>query len=233
MGEEGLSKVCDLLAQAGIRADADYPAGGWMEISEAVAAVGLEELDCGAGKAVFAVRILSPGSLGGWNCQKTAAAATAALERAELSCSAGRMEYLSGSDCFCILLRAELDVYNDGSAWYPGRCWNYTCNGEALSGVTEFRAEQDLDRRLVGAFCQSEPVGVTPGSGGWQLTMVQMMPVDTLDIQMPEEPFELAAVRNGKTERYSGCCWNRTSAVHTQAGLRLERQGFALKREVS
>lgn len=233
MGDEGLNRLCAILEQAGIRAEADYPAGGWMELTEAVAAVGLDALECGAGLAVFTVRILSPGSLGGWHCQKTAAAASAALERADIRCNASPMAYLDGSDCFCAALRAELEMYDNGSAWYPGQCWQYTCNGEALTGVTEFRAEQNLDRRLVGAFCQAEPVGVTPGSGGWVLTLVQIMPADALELTAPEEPFVLAAVRNGQAETYSGCCWNRTVAIHTQAGLRLERQGFARKREVS
>lgn len=232
MGDECLKSMLSILRSAGLRAEADYPAGGWMEITEAVAAVGLDALDCGAGKAVFTVRILSPGILGGWNCQSAAAAAAAALEGVDIRCEGSRMEYLSGCDCFCTVLRAEIDVFTDGTAWYPGRCWKYTCNGTALVGVTEFTAVQDLDRRLIGASCQGEPVGVTPGSGGWRLKIVQTMPVDMLEESAPEEPFELTAARGGRAVVYSGCYWNRTTAVHTQAGLRIERQGFALSREV-
>ena len=232
MGDECLNAVCSILKTAGFSSAADYPAGSIPELTEAVAAVGLEDLVCSEGKAVLAVRILSPGHLGGWNCQSSAAAAVAALETAEIRCGLSPMTHLPGGDCFCVRIRAELDIFSDGTAWHPGLGWKYVCGGKALVGVMEFTAEQDLDRRLVGTFCQETPVGVTPGSGGWKLKLVQRIPANMLEEELPEEPFELIVSRNGLAEVYSGCCWSVTSAVHTQAGLQIQRRGFALSREV-
>lgn len=229
MGYELLEAVADILSAAGIRAGEEYPAGERVEIFSPVAAVGLRELDFGAGEARFTVRILSPRILGGWCCQTYAAKAGQALHDGGLSCTAGEMEYLSGSDCFCITLTASMAVVPGEGEWLAGRRWQVLCGDAEQECVISFRAVRNQGRRIVGAMCQSEPIAVTPGNGGWELELVQTV---TREPEGPEEPF-LLTVRHGQMEhRYSGCCWNETVIEHTQGGLRLTRRGLALGREV-
>lgn len=229
MGYELLEAVVGILTAAGIRAGEEYPAGERMEILSPAAAVGLRELDTDAGAARFTVRVLSPRILGGWCCQVWAARAAAALHGAGLSCSAGEMEYRSGSNCFCVTLDAEWPVVMADGAWTPGQRWQVLCGDAVQEGVASFRAVRDQGRRVVGAFCRSDPVAVTPGSGGWALELVQWVlrePADT------EEPFVLTVREGTRTHRYTGCCWNEVYYEHTQRGLCLTRRGFALGREV-
>lgn len=230
MGYELLASVMDILTGCGIRAGEEYPAGERVEIYAPVAAVGLRELDFAGCEARFTVRVLSPRILGGWCCQTHAAKAGNALHNGGFTVETGEMEYLTGSDCFCVTLTAVLPVVPGEGEWLGGRRWQILCGGVEQENVSSFRALRDLGRRIFGAICQSEPIGVTPGTGGWTIELQQAITAEPEDVG---EPFELV-VRHGSTEhRYSGCCWNETEIAHTQGGLRLTRRGFALGREVT
>lgn len=233
MGVEWLEYVAGLLSAAGLRAGEEYPAGERMEVLSPVAAVGLRELDCAEGLAWFTVRVLSPRILGGWCCQTAAAKAAAALSGAGLQCQTGEMDFLSGSDCFCVTVTARMEVSQKAGVWSARPRWEVLCGGVLQTGVASFAAERDLNRRVVGAFCQSEPVAVSSGRGGWRLTLVQDLGRAEGEPETPEEPFELVVWQEKWASVYSGCCWNSTRWEHTPGGLRLTRQGFALGREVS
>lgn len=229
MGYELLEALMELLTSAGLRAGEEYPAGERVEILSPVAAVGLRELDFAEGEARFTVRVLSPRILGGWCCQTHAAKAGSALHGGGYAVETGEMEYLSGSDCFCITLAATLPVVPVENGWIIGRRWKVFCGEIEQEHVVSFRAVRDQGRRLFGGINRSEPQGVTPGAGGWTLELVQSITAEPEDVK---EPF-LLTVRHGDTEhRFRGCCWNETELSHTQGGLRLTRRGFALNREV-
>lgn len=230
MGYELLEALTELLAEAGIRAGEEYPAGERVEILSPVAAVGLRELDFTAGEARFDLRILSPRILGGWCCQTHAAKICKALHDGGLTVRSGEMEYLSGSDCFCISLSAAWGIVPGEQGWVRGRRWQVFCGGVEQENVVAFRAVRDQGRRIIGALWQGEPTGITPGKGGWSLELEQMVTAEPADIA---EPFVLEVRHGGTVHRYSGCCWNETELRHSQAGLRLIRRGFALGREVS
>lgn len=230
MGYELLDYVTGILERAGIRTGEEYPAGQFVEILSPVAAVGLRELDCESGEARFTVRVLSPRILGGWCCQTAAAKAVCALSGAGMACQTGEMEFLSGSDCFCVTVTASLAVFANAEGWEAGRRWRVFVGDAEQTGVTAFTAVRNQGRRVVGAFCQSEPVAVTPGNGGWELTLVQGVTAEPED---GAEPFTLTLRDDAREVRYTGCCWNVISWEHTQRGMVLTRKGFALGREVN
>lgn len=221
-----LQELKELLENAGIPAGEEYPAGDRVEILSPVAAVGLRELDCANSAARFSVRILSPRILGGWCCQNKAAEAAQALHRAGMSSTAAEMEYLSGSDCFCVSLAVSQPVYEGAEGWSGG--WQVLRDDAQEKNVLSFRAVRNQGRRLVGAFCQSEPTGVTPGAGGWQIELVQS---GAAEPEEGQEPFVLTVSAGGVRQRYLGCCWNETEIVLDSGGLKRIRRGFALKRE--
>lgn len=233
MGLEWLEQVVSILTEAGIQADEEYAVGAVPEITAPVAAVGLSGLDCGEGVASIMVRILSPRELGGWQCQTGAVAAVAALEAAGIRGVMGTMDYLSGCDCYSIPIQAKLEVKLSGDSWVQGSHWKVTVGTTAYQWVTEFVGEQDQGRRLIGATCQTDPVGVTPGYGGWNIRMVQEIPQNGSEEDEPEEPFDLMVTQGGQTHAYRDCCWNSVKREYTQAGMRVERQGLALRRGVT
>jgi len=94
--------------------------------------------------------------------------------------------------------------------------------------VVSFTARRDRGRRLIGAFCQSEPVGITSGRDGWQLELVQQ---GDQELEVVSEPFVLTVRDRNREWVYTGCCWNEERYEHTGQGLRLIRRGFALGRE--
>ncbi len=227
MGTEFLTYVRDLLRKGGIRAGEEYPAGRWVQIQSPVAAVGLSGMDPHGGVVHIAVRVLSPRILGGWECQCAAAEATRVLYEKGLTVRMGQMSFLEDSDCFCIELEVTLSLVAQGD-WPMGQRWKLTCGGEPLTGVESFRAVRDQGRRVVGTFCQSDPVAVTPGNGGWALTLVQWCAEE----DRQTEPFTLTVEDGERQIVFSGCHWNTEQWEHLQQGLRRTRTGFALKREV-
>ena len=223
MGYELLEALVELLNAAGIRAGEEYPAGERVEIAGPVAAVGLRELDSGEGVVRFSVRILSPRNLGGWCCQTHSAKAGQVLCNAGYSCETEEMEYLGGSDCFCISMTASR------TAAAAETLWKVFCGEVLQEQVVSFRAIRNQGRRIVGAFCQSEPIGVTPGSGGWEIELIQTAAPEP---EEPAEPFVMTVHQGGVVYSYGGCCWNETELFHSSAGLKRIRRGFALSREV-
>lgn len=229
MGFELLEELTRLLEEAGIPAGEEYPAGDRVEILSPVAAVGLRELDCANGLVRFSVRILSPRLLGGWCCQQKAALAVQVLHGADMRCTVEEMEFLSGCDCFCVNLIAVQSVCWDGACWSPGQRWQVLLDGVEEKHVLSFRAVRSQGRRLVGAFCQSAPIGVTPGAGGWQFELVQSGGEEDTE---ETESFALTVRAPGTEQRFTGCCWNETEIVLGSEGLKRIRRGFALDREV-
>lgn len=228
MGCELLERVRSILTAAGLRAVEAYPGAEEPGIGAPVAAVGLREIDPEEGTAVFSVRVLSPRILGGWCCQIHGTQAAQALRAAGLRCRTGEMEYLGGSDCFCVTVTASMDVIPGDGGWQPGRRWEIRCGEQLQEGVVSFAALRDADRRLLGTHGQSVPVGITPGRGGWRIELVQRLTAGPEELP---EPFTLTVRSDGREQRYRGCCWNEIRCEYTQGGLLLTRRGFALDRE--
>ena len=223
-----LEELKALLEADGIPAGEEYPAGERVEILSPVAAVGLRELDCANAVARFSVRILSPRILGGWCCQVWAARAVEALHGAGMTTSVGEMEYLSGSDCFGILVDAAQSVVIGPEGWMPGSSLKVFCGEWEQVGVQSFTAVRDQGRRILGTTGYGRAVGVTQGREGWELELIQQ--VDRAP-DPTEEPFVLTVRDGDRVCRYTGCCWNEERYEHTDRGLRLIRRGFALGRE--
>ena len=228
MGYELLNAVVELLRGEGISAGEAYPGAGAPAVDGPQAAVGLMELDVPTGLAKFQVRVLSPRILGGWCCQSWAARVSEVLGRMGMACEVREMVYLDGLDCFCVEIRAEQHVIRRRDGSYAGARMQVFCGDAEQTGVESFTAARNQGRRILGAFCQSEVVGITPGRGGWELELIQRtdhLPAGTA------EPFVLTVREGDRESRYLGCGWNEERFAHTRQGLRLIRRGFALSRE--
>ena len=194
-----------------------------------MAAVGLRDLNCREGSAEFEIRILSPRQLGGWSCQNAAAEAVTALESSGVVCRMEPMSFRSGCDCFEMVIIGQHQVMEQQDA-PAADAFRVTVGEEVAQGVTEFQAEQDRGRRLIGTLNQVDPVGVIRGTGGWKIRMVQVILPGGNSLSEPGEPFKLWVQERNRVTRYDGCCWNRVSETLEQDRTRKEWEGFALTR---
>lgn len=222
MGEEWLTSICQALQQIGIPADSGFPGGVRRHIGQAVAAVGLRDLDYSAGTAVFEIRVVSPRVLGGWHCQSKAAEAVAALEALEIRCRMEPMEYHSDRDCFQVLILGRWTVLESGIEVRIGT--------ELVSGVVEFTAELDRQRRVIESAWGQDPVGATPGRNVWKIRMVQVARRNQSIYGMPEEPFSLMVTEQGLWTVYGACRWNRVEKRMEPGRVTVTWEGFAMER---
>lgn len=229
MGLQWLKDLTALLNEAGIRSGEGWPGGKWTELAGPVAAVELQDLDYREGMAEFRIRILSPGVLGGWQCQHMAAEAVGVLENAGVGCRMEPMVYKAAPDCFEMDIVAQRYVMDGQEEAAAGL--QVLIGETAVSHVTEFSAEQDRDRRLIGTVNLPQPVGITPPTGGWVIRMVQVIPAGGDAPWEPEEPFTLTLVEEAVTTVFSGCGWNRVKRQLDLTQNRVEWEGFALTRE--
>lgn len=172
--------------------------------------------------------MISPRRLGGWQCQSMAAEASAALEAVGVSCRMEPMSYRGGSDCFEMAVIGKRRVAEQEAA--PSGLFRITIWDSTVTGVTDFSAVQDRGRRMIGALNQAAPVAVTPGTGGWRLKMVQLLPEEGALTLEPEEPFVLKVYEKGLVTSYQGCCWNTVRKIMDQTRSRLEWEGYALSK---
>ena len=229
MGIEWLREIVECLTAAGIRAGEAFPPGRQPELTGPVAAVGLRDLNCREGTAEFEIRILSPRKLGGWMCQSMAVEAVTVLETAGMECRMEPMSHRTGGDCFELVILGRKPVAEQEVIPEAG-LFRITIQGEPVGTVTDFSAVQDRGRRMIGTLNQADPVGVTRGTGGWKLKMVQLMQEGRMGMSEPEEPFELRVHEKGMATVFSGCCWNSVTKMLDQKRSRVEWEGFALTR---
>ena len=225
MGIEWLREIADILKSAGIRAGEVFPSGRQRDLTGPVAAVGLRNLNCREGTGEFEIRILSPRALGGWRCQSAAAEAVTALETAGMECRMEPMGYREGCDCYEMVIIGVRRVMEREETPVAEQL-RIAIGGVAVEGVTAFSAVQDRGRRLIGTLNQTNPVGITPGTGGWKLKMLQV--ISGVPTPEPEEPFVLTVQENGVVTSFQGCCWNSVTKVLDQKQSRVEWEGFAL-----
>lgn len=199
------------------------------ELTGPVAAVGLRNLNCREGTAEFEIRILSPRGLGGWQCQNTAAEAVSVLENSGVECRMEPMSFRAGADCFEMLVIGKQVVIPQEEI--PAvSLFRISIGGTDVEWVTSFSAEQDRGRRLIGTLNQTDPVGITRGTGGWSIRMVQTVPGGGMPMTEPAEPFDLTVHEKGLNIGFQGCCWNRVVRQLEQDAVKVIWEGFALTR---
>lgn len=226
MGLEWLNRVESTLKDAGFRVEIGYPGKKAAHLTRTVAAVNLTGMDTQQQRLEVTVTMLTPRLLGLAACQEGALAALEALSADGNRWSFSGWRYEELIDCYAIEV---LGVSEEGDR----EVWQVLIGTQEQPYVTGFLAKQDLDRRLLRPHGQSEPVGVTPGEGGWTIRLTQMLPGAQAEPEAVAEPFRLTLVRGSVRQVYSGCYWSEYSARQSGAGLEVIRAGLALSREES
>ena len=229
MGIQWLSEIIGILRSAGIRAGQAWPGEDHVELTAPAAAVGLRNLNLREGTGTVEVRVLSPHGRGGWICQQTAAEVVTVLEENDIACGMEQMTYRSGLDCFETVIIGQKRLVQQEPE--PVGEIRVMLGNEQMNHVTAFSAEQDRKRRLIGSVSSGGPAGVTPGTGGWIIRMVQELPGGVLTMAEPAEPFSLTVEENGLVTEFTGCCWNRVRKACTIDGTKMDWEGYALTGE--
>ncbi|MBR2048239.1 MAG: hypothetical protein IJ960_06535 [Oscillospiraceae bacterium] len=214
-----------MLESSGIPAGEAFPGAELSGLREPRALVNVQRADQGTGRAELSVRVMSPRRLGLWECQNTAVKAMQALAVTGMACRMEQMTFEEGCDCFCVKVIATVCGLLAGS-WLKVKA-----DQTELSCVTEFTAEQDRGRRLIGGVNQETPVGVTAGTGGWKFRLVRIAPNFGSLEREPEEPFQLTVAEGSCAALFSGCVLNRVKQTVNREEARVEWEGFALTRE--
>lgn len=228
MGLEWLESVRAALKSAGYRTELGYPGKSAVHLGGTVAAVNLTGVDTGQGTAKVTVTILTPRSEGLARCQIHAAAVVQTLIAAGGQWSFSGWQYDNGIDCYTVEVTGQAPYSQSSGGGYQ------VLIGEVIQDyVTGFLARQEMDRRLIRPHGQAEPVGVTPGMGGWTIKLTQLIPSGQAEPEEVTEPFTLTVKRGERSQVYTGCCWSEYSSQQQDTGTQVERSGFALSREVT
>lgn len=232
MGEQWLTDVTAALEQAGWRVEPGYPGKSATALEQPMAAVNLSRGSTRDASAGITVTVLVPRNQGLAQCQSLAAQATVLLSGAGGDWSFDGWNYDSRSDCFRVEVEGnaafsvqdEEEVLDEGYEVFIGEATQLH--------VTEFTARKDAQRRLVRPHGQSDPSGVVPGMGGWQVELVQLIPSGTAEPEETGDSFSLKVSRGGISVTYTKCCWAEYESRQLSNGTKVTRRGFALNREV-
>lgn len=227
-----LDEVKAKLERIGIRTAIGYPGTGAVHVTEPLAAINGSGLDYDAGTAQVTAVILSPRALGLGLCQEKAVFAMAALLSLGKGWHYSGWQFDSNLDCYRVEVVGQIAVVFSGPDLVRSTGWQVTIGEERQAYVTDFLARQQSDRRLIRPHGTPDPVGVTPGVGGWSIKLTQLLPMYEAEPGEPQEPFTLTVTNGDNSQVYQECCWSDYSARKQSNGTLVVRSGFALSREV-
>lgn len=227
-----LEEVEETLERIGFQTGLGYPGSWAVHVTQPLAAVSGAGLDHDAGTARVKVSVLSPRALGLSQCQSQAAAALEALAELGSGWHYSGWQFDDNLDCYRVEVEGEIPVVFSGSGPVRSAGWQITIEQEPQLWVTDFLARQQADRRLLRPHGTPEPVGVTPGMGGWSIRLTQLLPMSEAEPAQVEEPFALTVAWGDNRQVYQKCFWSDYSARKQPGGTLVVRSGFALSREV-
>lgn len=225
MGLEWLTQVKQALVNTGFRVEAGYPAHKAVHLTQTVAAVNLKGMDGSEVREVL-VTVLTPRSLGLEQCQSRAAQAVQALTADTGQWSFSGWHYEERIDCWAI------EICGTPSKTEEAKGYAVLIGEAEQLYVTDFLAQQTLDRRLIRPHGDSAPSGVIPGKQGWSLTLTQLMPVGAAEPEAGTDPFSLTVNRGDVRQVFGGCRWTAYSSRQLAEGTQIVRSALALSREV-
>ena len=228
-----LTALEQALRNAGFLVERGYPAKTANALTQAVAAVNLTKVDLPSRSASVTVTVLVPHELGLDHCQKKAEEAALALSEQGGRWSFEGWKFDGNIKCFYVEVVGTAGFAIRNGTWLADTGYQVRIGEEAQQHVTDFWAQQTMNRRLIRPHAQTEPLGVTPGRGGWVIKLTQLMPPGHPEPAQQPEPFDLTVSRGGCSRVYRECCWSDYTARETEAGTQIVRSGFALRREVT
>lgn len=232
-GYEWLAALEQALRNAGFLVERGYPSKNAVHLTRAVAAVNLTRVNLQNTSAAATVTVLVPRGYGLDRCQQMAEEAALVLSEQGGQWGFEGWSFDESISCFYVEVVGTVRFSLLNGTWLPETGYEVLIGEEAQRYVTDFQAQQAMDRRLIRPHGQAEPVGVTPGRDGWTIKLTQLLPSGQAEPEQAAEPFDLTVSRGGCSRVYRECCWSDYTTRETDAGTQVVRSGFALRREVT
>lgn len=231
MGYSILELVLQRLREEGFSADIAYPGQKFPQITEAVAAVHIEQVDRANLTVTLEVSIVCPAAMGGTACEVEALRATEVLRWAGAICVQRGCTYDGVAQVYMVPILATFTGTTeeaDCTIW-PGF---YCYVGDKIQRfAVAFTAEQTSGAKPVYEMGESGPEGIAMGSTLWQIQLEELIPSGSPETEEPEPGFSLLLLTDQKRENYTGCCWTSVKREFSKQGLRRLRKGYALGKE--
>ena len=233
MGYSILDLVLRRLKEAGFAADAAYPGQKFPRITEPVAAVHIEKVDRASQLVTLEVNVVAPAALGGTACEVAALKVTETLRWMGAVCVQNGCSYDGVAQVYAVPVLATFTAVTEEDSCTVGPGFQVLLNEEEMAYVTAFREQRSWGPRAEYAMGESEPVGISEGSRGWEIRLEEQIPAGSEEATEGTEAFTLKLVTTDRTEVYYSCRWTNSSREFTKEGLKRVREGFAMEKVVS
>lgn len=233
MGYSILELVLRRLRQANFTADVAFPGQMFPQIADTVAAVHIEKVDRANLTVTIEINIICPASMGGTACEVEALRATETLRWSGAVCVQNGCSYDGVAQVYVVPILATftgVTEADDCTIWPGFYCY---VDNMAHRFVVSFTAEQTNGAKVEYVMGESAPVGISLGSGLWEIELEELIPSGSPEAAEPEGEFELQIVTEEQMETYSGCRWYSVKRQFTKQGLRRIRKGYALSKIVT
>ena len=212
-------------------ADVAYPGQKYPRITETVATVHIEKVDRANLTVTVEVNIISPAALGGTACEIEALRATEALRWSGAVCVQNGCTYDGVSQVYVVSILATFTCVTEEDDLVLGPGFQVYINDILQRFSIGFTAQEERDRQVQYAMGETEPVGISLGSGLWEITLEELIPTGSPENVEPTGAFEVKVVTDVLTECYYHCRWTSVRRELTSQGLRKIRKGIAMERE--
>jgi hypothetical protein len=227
-----LERVLQKLRQAGFPAELAYSGKKHAAVTEVVAAVHMGKVDRGACQTAVAVNILCPAGMGGTACEEAGLRAVEALHDDGVVCTMQGCRYDGLTRCFCVDITAVYAGMAVGNGAL-GLGFSVSIDGKILPYALEFTAEEQTKHELRYSMGERTAKGISFGCGGWDLCLVEMIPVGGEETVAQVGSFSLQITGLHGSEVYQECVWTSVKREFTRQGLKCTRKGIAMGREVN
>lgn len=232
MGISILEVVLRALRNEEFKADVAYPGQKLPKVTKPVAAVHIEKVDRAKLTVTVEVNIICPASMGGTACELEALRATEVLRWTGATCIQNGCTYDGVSQVYVVAVLATYTCITEVDSCTMGPGFLIYINDVYQRFVYSF-CEEELNGRLAQyEMGESLPMGVSPGTCQWAISMEELIPAGSAEVKDPAGGFEIKLVNDGREEVFYHCWWTSIKREFTKEGLRKIRKGFAMLREV-
>ena len=227
-----LERVLQRLREAGFPAELAYSGKKHIAVTETVAAVHIGKVNRGDYQISVAVSILCPTGMGGTACEEAGLRAVEVLHGDGAACTMQGCKYDGLTRSFSVAIEAVYTMaVSDGEQEEQGLA--VSIDGKTLPYAMEFTAEEQHEHELCYAMGERSPKGVSLGSGGWNICLVELIPVGEEETASQDGYFSIQITGVNGSESYRDCVWTSVKREFTRKSLKCTRKGIAVRREVS
>ncbi len=232
MGISILDLVLEKLRRVNFQADVAFPGQKYPRIEDTVATVHIAKVDRADLTVTVEVNILCPASMGGTACEIEALRAMEALRWSGAVCVQNGCSYDGVSQVYVVAILATYTGVTEDDDTTLGPGFQVFLDDNWQRSATAVTTYETREWRPEYAMGEIAPVGVSRGSGVWEITLEERIPVGYPENTEPQEDFTMRIVTDAMTEYFCHCRWLSIQRELSCQGMRKIRKGIAMERRV-